>query len=134
MLSCKRNIPANPLVLVDRAVFAPSAEIANKVGEMRLAAKKLLGHLVHAYELPVPRRQLQIAVEHQDAARHVVEDGAEHGFAVGDARNEELRGLRHLGDFVLARGRDRGRPPLDLRPHVLLKTLQPGDHGMSHVQ
>ena len=48
-------------------------------------------------------------------------------------RDEEHRCRRHLGDFVLPGDRDRGRPSLDLPPHVLLKNLQAGDHRALHV-
>jgi hypothetical protein len=99
-----------------------------------LAAKEILGYLDQSQVLPIPRDQVQIAIEHQGAARHVFEDGTGHGFAVADARDEELRGLRHFGDLVLSRRGDRGRPALDLRLHVLLQTFQRLDHSPSHVQ
>src|SRR5262245_5945009 len=95
ILSRARKVMANALILVDRAVFAPSAQEPNIVGEVWLAAKEILGYLDQSQILPIPRYQVQIAIEHQGAARHVFEDGTGHRFAVADARDEELRGLRH---------------------------------------
>src|SRR5262249_61346991 len=85
ILSCLRKVMANALILVDRAVFAPSAQEANIVGEVWLAAKEILGYLDQSQVLRVPRYQFQIAVEHQGTARHIVEDGTGHRFAVANA-------------------------------------------------
>src|SRR5262249_11476005 len=69
---------------IDRAVFATSDEVADKIADTRALGQQRIGQIENSLEIQVPRSEPQLAIKHRDTITHIVKRDAQFGLALAD--------------------------------------------------